>query len=58
MALAHELAYMTATELAGRIRRRELSPVEVTDAFIERIQARNGRLPAAGHPDAGLPTGG
>jgi amidase/aspartyl-tRNA(Asn)/glutamyl-tRNA(Gln) amidotransferase subunit A len=37
MALADELAYTTATELAARIRRRELSPVEVMDAFIERI---------------------
>jgi amidase/aspartyl-tRNA(Asn)/glutamyl-tRNA(Gln) amidotransferase subunit A len=35
MALADELAYITATELAGRIRRRELSPVEVVDAFIK-----------------------
>jgi hypothetical protein len=32
MALADELAYMTATDLAARIRRRELSPVEVVDA--------------------------
>jgi amidase/aspartyl-tRNA(Asn)/glutamyl-tRNA(Gln) amidotransferase subunit A len=31
MALADELAYITAMELAGRIRRRELSPVEVVD---------------------------
>ncbi len=31
MALADELAYMTATELAARIRRRELSPVEDED---------------------------
>src|SRR5687767_7622432 len=46
MALADELAYMTATELAARIRRRELSPVEVVDAFIERIQARNQSLNA------------
>jgi amidase len=46
MALADELAYATATELAGRIRRRELSPVEVVDAFIERIQARNPSLNA------------
>ena len=38
MALADELAYMTATELAARIRRRELSPVEVVDACIDRIQ--------------------
>ena len=28
MALADELAYLTATELAARIRRRELSPVQ------------------------------
>jgi amidase len=46
MALADELAYTTATELAGRIRRRELSPVEVVDACIERIQARNQSLNA------------
>ena len=46
MALADELAYMTAGELAGRIRRRQLSPVEVVDAFIERIQARNDSLNA------------
>jgi amidase len=46
MALADELAYITATELAGRIRRRELSPVEVVDAFIERIEARNPSLNA------------
>ena len=46
MALADELAYMTATELATRIRRRQLSPVEVTDAVIERIQARNQSLNA------------
>jgi amidase len=41
MASGDELAYVTATELATRIRRRELSPVEVVDAFIERIQSRN-----------------
>jgi hypothetical protein len=46
MALADELAYMTATQLTARIRRRELSPVEVVDAFIERIQARNPSLNA------------
>ena len=46
MALADELAYTTATELAARIRRRELSPVEVVDAFIDRIQARNQSLNA------------
>jgi amidase len=41
-----ELAYMGAAELAGRIRARELSPVEVVDAAIERIEARNERLNA------------
>lgn len=41
MALSDELAYMGAVELAYRIRRRELSPVEVVDAFIERIERRN-----------------
>jgi amidase len=49
MALTDELASTTATELAARIRRRELSPVEVVDAFIERIQARNPSLNAFVH---------
>ena len=34
-------AYMSASELALRVRRRDLSPVEVVDAFITRIEARN-----------------
>jgi Asp-tRNA(Asn)/Glu-tRNA(Gln) amidotransferase A subunit family amidase len=46
MVLADELAYLTATELAARIRRRELSAVEVVEACIERIQARNDSLNA------------
>jgi amidase len=41
-----ELAYVTAHELAARIRRRELSPVEVVEAFIRRIEARNPSLNA------------
>jgi amidase len=41
MSLSDELAYTTVTELALRIRRRELSPVEVMDATIARIEARN-----------------
>jgi amidase/aspartyl-tRNA(Asn)/glutamyl-tRNA(Gln) amidotransferase subunit A len=41
-----DLASTTATELAGRIRRRELSPVEVMDATIARIEARNPSLNA------------
>jgi amidase len=50
MVLADELAYMTATELAARIRRRELSPVEVVDAFIGRMEARNQSLNALVYP--------
>ena len=55
MALADELAYMTATDMAARIRRRQLSPVEVVDAVIERIEARNPSLNAfvfKGYEDA------
>lgn len=46
MKLSDELAYMSATELALRIRQRQLSPVEVVEAFIERIEARNPSLNA------------
>lgn len=46
MALTEELAYTTATELATRIRRRDLSPVEVIEAYIQRIQDRNPSLNA------------
>src|SRR3954447_5863050 len=46
VSLAEELAYTTVVELAGRIRRRELSPVEVLDATIERIETRNPSLNA------------
>ena len=55
MALADELAYMTATEMAARIRRRQLSPVEVVDAVIERIEERNPSINAfiyKGYDDA------
>jgi amidase len=55
MALADDLAYMTAAELAARIRRRQLSPVEVVDAVIERIEERNASLNAfvfKGYEDA------
>jgi amidase len=44
--MAPELAYMSAAELAARIRQRDLSPVECVDAAIERIQAGNERLNA------------
>ena len=40
------LCYMPATELAERIRRRELSPVAVVRAFLERIAAVDGDLGA------------
>ena len=43
MSLADELAYTTATELAARIRRRELSPVEVIDATRDEIAAELGK---------------
>ena len=46
MKLSDRLAYMPGTEMAMRIRRRELSPVEVVDAFIERIEERNKSLNA------------
>ncbi|HEU4513405.1 MAG TPA: amidase [Nocardioidaceae bacterium] len=46
MTLADEVAYSTASDLAALIRRRELSPVELMDATIERIEARNPSLNA------------
>jgi amidase/aspartyl-tRNA(Asn)/glutamyl-tRNA(Gln) amidotransferase subunit A len=51
MAPHDELLQMTAAELAGRIRRRALSPVEVMDAAIARIEAGNERLNAFVHLD-------
>ena len=44
--LSDELAYVSAHELAARIRQRELSPVEVVDAFIDRIEVRKPSLNA------------
>src|SRR6476660_7314340 len=41
-----ELCYTPATVLAGAIRRRELSPVELVDALLARIEAVNPRLNA------------
>ncbi len=41
MSLGDELAYKSATEIALLIRQRQLSPVEVIDAFLDRIEARN-----------------
>ena len=55
MGLPDELAYTSATELARRIRDREMSPTELLDATIDRIEARNPALNAVvftGYDDA------
>ena len=49
MSLGDELAFTSAAELAARIRRRELSPVEVMEACLTRIETRNSRLTAFVH---------
>ena len=46
MKLSDELAYTSGAELAAQVRSRRLSPVEVVDAFIERIEDRNKSLTA------------
>ncbi|MEX2550271.1 MAG: amidase [Nitriliruptoraceae bacterium] len=46
MAAMDELAYAGVRELAERIRSRELSPVELMDAVVARIEARNPSLNA------------
>ena len=38
MTTSDEICRMRATELTGRIRNRELSPVEVVDAVLERME--------------------
>lgn len=43
---ADEICFAPATELAARIRRRDLSPVEVVEAFLARMQERNERINA------------
>jgi amidase/aspartyl-tRNA(Asn)/glutamyl-tRNA(Gln) amidotransferase subunit A len=50
-ALSDELAYISAHELAARIRHRELSPIEVVNAFIHRVEARNPSLNALVYVD-------
>jgi amidase len=44
-----DLCYATATEVARRIRDREISSAEVTEAFLARIAAHNGKLNAIVH---------
>ena len=46
VSLHAEFAYASATELAALIRRRAVSPVELLDAAIERIERRNPSLNA------------
>jgi amidase len=41
MGFSDELAYMGVTEIARGIRQRRFSPIEVVDAFIARIEARD-----------------
>ena len=44
--MSAELCFLSATELVARYRARELSPVEVTRAVLDRIRALNPRLNA------------
>ena len=44
--MSEDLCFTPASELAARIRRRDLSPVEVVEAFLDRIKARNDRTNA------------
>jgi amidase/aspartyl-tRNA(Asn)/glutamyl-tRNA(Gln) amidotransferase subunit A len=46
MTASAEIATLTAADIARRIRRRELSPVEIVDAAIKRIETRNPSLNA------------
>lgn len=39
--MTEEICFAPATELAEKIKRRELSPVEVVAAFLDRIESRN-----------------
>ena len=42
--MSSELAFMPATQLSRAIRQREVSSVEVTGLFLERIQRLDSRL--------------
>ena len=44
--VSEELCFTPATELASRIRRRDLSPVELVEAFLQRIEKRNAGINA------------
>lgn len=44
--MSDELCFLPALELARRLRQRDVSPVEVVDAYLARISTRNGELNA------------
>jgi len=44
--LPEDLCFAPAAELAARIRRRDLSPVEVVEAFLDRIESHDSRINA------------
>jgi amidase len=44
--MSEELAYTSATEMAAAVRSRELSPVEIVDRVLDRIEERNPSLNA------------
>jgi aspartyl-tRNA(Asn)/glutamyl-tRNA(Gln) amidotransferase subunit A len=46
-----DLAFTPATELAAAVRRRQLSPVEIAEALLERIESLNPKLNAYVHHD-------
>ncbi len=48
----HELNFLTAVSMADLIRKRELSPVELVEAHLSRIEELNPKLNAFVHVDA------
>ena len=52
--MSAELSFVPATELAARIRARDVSPVEVTRAVLERIERHDGPINAFAHLTADL----
>jgi aspartyl-tRNA(Asn)/glutamyl-tRNA(Gln) amidotransferase subunit A len=44
-----DLAYTPATELAGLIRDKQLSPVELVGTILKRIERHNGKINAFAH---------
>ncbi len=41
---ASEICYWTITEIAAALRRKEISPIEITDALLNRIEGIDGKL--------------